>query len=196
MRSARIEGSERFTTLDDIYSGRPPPQPPPPPPPSQLALEAPAPGPPATPPADSMPQRQAAPATPPAQSSPDDSDEDSGNAAMAAARNPAPDSAPTSAVDSTSSQPAAAGPATDGAGVPANPTALREMPDDFRANFPQFNVDVVAYNASPEKRFVLIDGKRYHEGDALPQGPQIAEIVPQGIVFGWQGHKVLYPAQP
>jgi general secretion pathway protein B len=69
---------------------------------------------------------------------------------------------------------------------------LQEMPENFRAGFPVFNVDVHAYNSDPQRRFVLINGKHYREGDTLAEGPRIAAIVPEGIVFDWQGQRVLY----
>lgn len=71
--------------------------------------------------------------------------------------------------------------------------ALKAMPDNYRADFPQITVQVHVYDNDPAKRWSLIDGKRYREGDVLPQGPKIYKIVPQGIVFDWQGQRVLYP---
>jgi general secretion pathway protein B len=105
--------------------------------------------------------------------------------AAQAADNPPPPPAP----------PADAEPAPAEA-APASPAAadreLKEMPENFRASFPAFTVDVHAYNSDPQRRFVLISGKRYHEGDTLAEGPRIVGIVPEGIVFDWQGQRVLY----
>jgi general secretion pathway protein B len=69
---------------------------------------------------------------------------------------------------------------------------FKEMPSNFRAEFPPLKVDVHVYNDNPQSRFVIVNGKRYHESDALAEGPRIAEIVPEGIVFEWHGEKVLY----
>jgi general secretion pathway protein B len=69
---------------------------------------------------------------------------------------------------------------------------MQEMPESFRAGFPALSVDVHVYNSDPQRRFVLIGGKRYHEGDTLAEGPRIVGIVPEGIVFDWQGQRVLY----
>ncbi len=66
------------------------------------------------------------------------------------------------------------------------------MPENYRANFPAFTVDVHVYNRDPRRRFVMINGKRYHEGDTLAEGPRILAIVAEGIVFDWQGQQVLY----
>ncbi|MDB5986279.1 MAG: hypothetical protein JWR16_1332 [Nevskia sp.] len=92
--------------------------------------------------------------------------------------------------DAGAAEPAAAQPAQ--AAAPATAQNLREMPDAFRASFPAITVDVHAYSDDPAKRFVLIDGKRYRENDTLAQGPHIVGIVPAGIVFDWQGQRVLY----
>lgn len=89
-------------------------------------------------------------------------------------------------------------PAPPPAAAPAapNPYAavknLKEMPAGYRAEFPAITVDVHAYNGSPLRRFVLINGRRYREGDTLTEGPRIAQIVPNGIVFDWRNEQVLY----
>lgn len=70
--------------------------------------------------------------------------------------------------------------------------ALQQMPERYRANFPSFTVEVHVYDPDPGKRWVLIDGHRYTQGSSLPSGPKIYRIVPEGIVFDWQGQRVLY----
>ncbi|MDP3295083.1 MAG: general secretion pathway protein GspB [Nevskia sp.] len=69
---------------------------------------------------------------------------------------------------------------------------LKDMPPAFRAEFPAITIDVHVYNDSPQRRFVLINGRRYREGEALSEGPRIAQIVPEGIVFDWRNEQVLY----
>jgi len=112
---------------------------------------------------------------------------------VAAGTAPADEAAPTSAGEDGTTGSADAPPAPQAAATDA-PAAqnLREMPDAFRASFPPITVDVHAYSDNPAQRFVLIDGKRYHENDSLPQGPRIVGIVQEGIVFDWQGQRVLY----
>lgn len=81
------------------------------------------------------------------------------------------------------------------AASPTSPAAdLKLMPDDFRASFPQIDVQVHVYNPDATKRWAMIDGNRYREGDTLPDGLRIEQIVPQGIVFDWRGREVLYPS--
>jgi general secretion pathway protein B len=84
------------------------------------------------------------------------------------------------------------------AAVPASralPTQLRQMPEAFQAQFPTFTVGVHAYDPDPKHRFTIIDNRSYREGDTLPQGPRIEAIVPEGIVFNWNGQRVLYAIQ-
>jgi general secretion pathway protein B len=118
-------------------------------------------------------------------------------AVQAAARETAaPAAAPPSspAQVATAAPPGATSPAAPGASTAPAPTAqnLQLMPDSYRAEFPQFTVNVHSYSDDPARRFVLIDGKQYHEGDTLPQGPHIVAIVPEGIVLDWKGSRVLY----
>lgn len=48
------------------------------------------------------------------------------------------------------------------------------------------------YSDVPEKRFVMIGGVRYGEGDRLPQGAVIEEVVESGVLLDWQGRRYLY----
>ncbi|WP_295687948.1 general secretion pathway protein GspB [uncultured Nevskia sp.] len=72
---------------------------------------------------------------------------------------------------------------------------LKDMPPAYRAEFPPISIDVHVYNDNPQRRFVLINGRRYREGDALSEGPRIAQIVPEGIVFDWRNEQVLYSSR-
>lgn len=108
------------------------------------------------------------------------------------------DVVPDSAIRTMPSGPAArrltTQPAPLGAPEPgADSPDLRVMPDNYRATFPQFTVQVHVYDPDPGKSWVMIDGRRYAAGDTLPQGPKIERVVQQGIVFDWQGKQVLYP---
>lgn len=71
----------------------------------------------------------------------------------------------------------------------AKPVAplLRDLPADFRATVPPINLDVHVYAPSAASRFVLINMKKYHEGDQLAEGPRIEEITEEGVVMNYQG---------
>ena len=70
-------------------------------------------------------------------------------------------------------------------------TPLRDMPPGYRADFPSLNVDVHVYNEAPQRRFVLLNLRRYREGQTLSEGPKLIEIQPDGIVFDFRGERVL-----
>ncbi|WP_273457608.1 general secretion pathway protein GspB [Nevskia ramosa] len=98
--------------------------------------------------------------------------------------------APASTARQTAPVPAPAQPAS-----PASVRRLKDMPPAYRADFPPIAIDVHVYNDNPQRRFVLINGRRYREGDALSEGPRIAQIVPEGIVFDWRNEQVLYSSR-
>lgn len=93
--------------------------------------------------------------------------------------------------------------ADDGAKAPENRAVesavidsalpLREMPSDYRSAFPRLRVDVHVYDADVARRWVLINGKKYQEGATLPEGPRIAQITAEGIVFDFRGKTALLP---
>lgn len=70
-------------------------------------------------------------------------------------------------------------------------TPLGDMPPGYRADFPSLNVDVHVYNEEPQRRFVLLNLRRYREGQTLSEGPTLVEIQPDGIVFDFRGERVL-----
>jgi hypothetical protein len=73
------------------------------------------------------------------------------------------------------------------ASPPAAPTdqvtALRDLPPETRSAIPALEVNVHTYAQSREERMVLINMKRYREGDRLVEGPTIQSITPTGVVL-------------
>lgn len=86
-------------------------------------------------------------------------------------------------------------PATASAPEAAPPAArnFREMSPNYRSEFPALSVDVHVYNTDPQRRFVIVNGRRYREGDTLTEGPRITAITDDGIVFDFRGERTLYP---
>lgn len=76
---------------------------------------------------------------------------------------------------------------------PAPLRKLREMPPEFRADFPPLNVQVHNYERESAQRFVIVNDRRYHEGENLAEGPKLIEIVREGMVLEFRGEKLLYP---
>jgi len=62
-----------------------------------------------------------------------------------------------------------------------------ELPLEFRSSFTMPRIDVHVYSDDPGRRFVLVDLQKYREGDTLPNGGVIEEILPQGIQVYFQG---------
>lgn len=62
-----------------------------------------------------------------------------------------------------------------------------ELPLEFRSGFALPHVDVHVYSEEPARRFVLIDLKKYREGDALDNGAVLEKIAPGSIQLFYQG---------
>jgi general secretion pathway protein B len=122
---------------------------------------------------------------------------DSADEALAAAPAPAPAPAPPPAA-TPAPAPARPAPVTSVERVQLDPAPapqvprLSEMPPDYRAAFPTLSLDVHSYDSASKKRFIMISGKRYNEGDALQEGPRIVQIVPEGVIFDFRGEQVLF----
>ena len=137
---------------------------PPSPPPAEAVAESPEP-----PPAPAPKPAPVAPAAPepPAQQA-------AAPAPPPAAPDPAP--APTATPDAASSP---------WEGLPY----LEELPAEFRASAPEITVDVHVFTDNPEQRFVLVNLRRFREGEQLPGGPRLLHITPDGIALAWQGRR-------
>lgn len=77
--------------------------------------------------------------------------------------------------------------------MPHAPPLLRDMPPAFRSRFPSLTLQVHVYDEAPDKRWVMIDNRRYRESGTLESGPSIVEITPDGVIFELQGEQVLWP---
>jgi len=99
-----------------------------------------------------------------------------------------PSAAPTAAVEA-----AASASADDSLSLPAVP--LSDMPSDYRRDFPALSVEVHVWDGEPSRRFVLIGGKRYVEGQPLAEGPQLLQITQDGLVLEYRGSRVAYSLQ-
>lgn len=68
---------------------------------------------------------------------------------------------------------------------------ISELPGQLHIAMLALELNVHVYDDDPAKRFVLIDMKRYAEGHALPQGPVIEAITPDGVVLAYQGQRFM-----
>ena len=60
-------------------------------------------------------------------------------------------------------------------------------------NIPQLRLDLHAYAARPQDRFVMINMHKVHEGDMLPEGVRVESITPDGAVLSYKGSNFLLP---
>jgi len=71
--------------------------------------------------------------------------------------------------------------------------ALQALPMEFRRSVPKLNLDIHVYSTTGRKRFVLINSKRYQEGDRLNEGPLLESITANGAVLSYRGQRFLLP---
>lgn len=111
------------------------------------------------------------------------------SATVPAPKAEAPEAPPAPAVVEEESEPA---PVEEDA-VASDVPLLRDMPSDYRGAFPSLRVDVHVYDEDPERRWVMVNGRKAAEGTTLGEGPTVSRITPEGIVFDYRGASVLFP---
>jgi general secretion pathway protein B len=60
-------------------------------------------------------------------------------------------------------------------------------------SLPQLRLDLHAFAARPQDRFVMINMHKVHEGDMLPEGVRVESITPDGAVLSYKGSRFLLP---
>ncbi len=63
---------------------------------------------------------------------------------------------------------------------------------EFRSGLEIPRLDVHVYDADPQRRFVLINLRKYRAGDRLESGAVIEEILPDGLQMSYQGTRFRY----
>ncbi len=81
---------------------------------------------------------------------------------------------------------------TPPAHVPAA-TLWEEMPLEFRSRVPEPTIDVHVYAQDPARRFILVNLKKYRQGDRLPDGARVEQITEDGVIFLADGQRFLVP---
>jgi general secretion pathway protein B len=66
-----------------------------------------------------------------------------------------------------------------------------ELPQDFRNRLDLPRLDLHAYSEEPQNRFILVNLKKYREGEKLESGLVLEEILPDGMVMSYQGERFL-----
>ena len=73
------------------------------------------------------------------------------------------------------------------------PKLLRDLPENYRSQFPALRVDVHVYDDEPSKRWVMVNGAKYLEASTMVEGPRISEINASGMVLDYRGETVQVP---
>jgi hypothetical protein len=73
--------------------------------------------------------------------------------------------------------------------------ALDEMPRETRDSLPSMEINVHSYAETPEKRMVIINMKRYGEGDRMVEGPMIDAITQTGVVLVHETQRFRLPVR-
>ncbi|WP_146907237.1 general secretion pathway protein GspB [Arenimonas daejeonensis] len=68
---------------------------------------------------------------------------------------------------------------------------LAELPASDRAQLPPLKLSMHVYAEDPAQRFVILDGKRLHEGASPAAGLVLEQIRRDGLVLSVNGQRVL-----
>ena len=66
---------------------------------------------------------------------------------------------------------------------------LETLPASARRGIPALNLDIHIHSNDPDKRFVVINGRRYREGDRLGDGPVLETVTPDGAILRQGGQR-------
>lgn len=61
--------------------------------------------------------------------------------------------------------------------------SLETLSADARRGIPALNLDIHVHSADPDKRFVVINGRRYRESEQLGEGPVLETVTPDGAIL-------------
>ena len=64
-----------------------------------------------------------------------------------------------------------------------------DLPAQFRNRIDLPRLDVHVYSEDPQGRFILVNLKKYREGDTLPNGLVLEQILPYGLEMSYQGEQ-------
>ncbi len=69
---------------------------------------------------------------------------------------------------------------------------LIEMPQQLQQSLPPIRVDVHVHAEKVENRFVMINLRRYHEGDEIAPALVLERIIKEGMVLRFRGERFRY----
>jgi hypothetical protein len=78
---------------------------------------------------------------------------------------------------------------TEATGLPTRD----ELHSPAIAGLPELRLDLLVYDPSPGKRFVMINMHRLHEGDSVQDGLRVVRITEEGAELDYRGTRFLLP---
>lgn len=94
----------------------------------------------------------------------------------------------------TTNEPPAAMSSEPNAGAAVYPT-FNEVRAEGIVDLPPLRIDIHVYSENAADRFVFINMNRHKERSTLSEGPQILEIVPEGVVLEYRGTRFVLPRE-
>ncbi len=67
--------------------------------------------------------------------------------------------------------------------------SLETLSTSARRGIPTLNLDIHIHSADPDKRFVVINGRRYREGERLGEGPVLETVTRDGAILRQGGQR-------
>lgn len=67
--------------------------------------------------------------------------------------------------------------------------SLETLSAGARRGIPALNLDIHVHSADPDKRFVVINGRRYREGEQLGEGPVLETVTRDGAILRQGGQR-------
>jgi len=65
-----------------------------------------------------------------------------------------------------------------------------ELPDEVRNNLPAMTFSFHVYSLNPQQRTIIINNRRMREGDEVSAGVQLQEITEDGVILGYEQHRI------
>ena len=66
-----------------------------------------------------------------------------------------------------------------------------ELPPEFRSKLDLPRLDLHVYSEEAQNRFILVNLKKYREGERLESGLLLEEVLPEGMVMSYRGERFL-----
>lgn len=99
-----------------------------------------------------------------------------------------PAAAPVARPPAPAGQAATSPPAESAAGLPY----WDDLSLEFRSGFTTPRIDVHVYDTNPRRRFILVNLKKFREGERLDSGALLEQITPEGVQLSFRGKQFIY----